>query len=48
VPDAPRDQLASIAAVADDLDAVLDKLFASAAELKALLARAAGDTGEQR
>lgn len=39
--DAPRDQLASIAAVADDLDEVLDKLFANVAELKAVLARAA-------
>lgn len=48
MPDPPRDQLASIAAVADDLDAVLDKLFASAAELKVLLARAAEDTRGQQ
>jgi hypothetical protein len=49
VTDPPRDQLASISAVADDLDAVLDKLFANVAELKAVLARAAppGKTGER-
>lgn len=45
--DPPREQLASIAAVADDLDAVLDKLFANVAELKAILAAAGpGETGE--
>jgi hypothetical protein len=38
--EAPRDQLASIAAVADDLDVILDKLFANVAELKVTLARA--------
>lgn len=45
--EAPRDQLASIAKVADDLDEVLDKLFANVAELKAVLARAGsqGKTG---
>lgn len=47
--DAPRDQLAAIAAVADDLDAVLDKLFANVAELKSVLARAGsqGKTEDQ-
>lgn len=31
-------QLAKVAAVAEDLDRILDKLFAAAAELKILLA----------
>jgi hypothetical protein len=40
VADAPREQLAAVAKAADDLDVVLDKLFASVAELKAILGRA--------
>lgn len=47
VPDKPRDQLAAIAEVTGDLDAVLDKLFANVAELKVILARAAEGKGEQ-
>jgi hypothetical protein len=39
VADLPRDQLAAVAKTADDLDAVLDKLFANVAELKAVLGR---------
>ena len=35
--DVPREQLASIAKVADDLDKVLDELFRNAAELKKIL-----------
>lgn len=37
--DLPREQLAAVARTADDLDAVLDKLFANVAELKAVLGR---------
>jgi hypothetical protein len=40
VPDKPRDQLKAIAAITDDLGAILDKLFGNVAELKAILARA--------
>jgi hypothetical protein len=36
--DAPR-QLASIAAVTEDLDKILDRLFANVAELKAILGK---------
>jgi hypothetical protein len=49
--EAPRDQLAAIAAVTGDLDEVLDKLFANVDELKVILGRAAaaaeGKTGEK-
>lgn len=41
-PDEAR-QLARIAEVTDDLDRTLDKLFAIAAELKTILARAEPD-----
>jgi hypothetical protein len=44
--DAPREQLASIAAVADDLDKLLDELFRTAAELKVILARESAEKGE--
>lgn len=42
--DPPRQQLASIAAVTDELDRHLDDLFASVARLKVILAR----TGAER
>jgi hypothetical protein len=42
----PRDQLASIAAVADDLDKLLDELFRNVAELKVILARESAEKGE--
>lgn len=45
MPDAPREQLASISAVADDLDRILDKLFRNVADLKVILARA--EPGEE-
>jgi hypothetical protein len=45
MPDDASRQLAAIAAVTDDLDAALDRLFASVADLKVILARAnPGDT----
>jgi hypothetical protein len=48
MPGRPRDQLAAIAAVTDDLDRLLDKVSASVAELKVILAGAAeGKAGEQ-
>jgi hypothetical protein len=48
MPGTPREQLAAVARTADDLDAILDKLFANVAELKAVLgrARAQGDQAE--
>jgi hypothetical protein len=46
--DVPRGQLASIAAVADDLDKILDQLFKTAAELKGILSKAdPGDPGKK-
>lgn len=42
----PRQQLASIAAVTDELDRHLDDLFASVARLKEILVRTGTDTGE--
>jgi hypothetical protein len=50
VADTPREQLAAVAKAADDLDVVLDKLFANVAELKAILGRAqpAGNETEDR
>lgn len=50
VADAPAERLAAVAKAADDLDAVLDKLFASVAELKAVLSRAQppGDETEDK
>lgn len=36
-----RQQLAKVAAVASDLDKIIDKLFDNVAELKIILARAA-------
>jgi len=45
--DAPR-QLASIAAVTEDLDKILDRLFRNVAELKAILGKAAPDPAPAR
>ena len=44
--DVPRQQLASIAAIADDMDRLLDELFATTAELKLILTRPAPGTPE--
>lgn len=41
--DAPRQQLARVAAVTDDLDRLLDRLFQNVAELKVILAGAEPD-----
>jgi hypothetical protein len=46
--DVPREQLASIVAVADNLDRILDQLFKTAAELKDILSKAEpGPTGKK-
>jgi hypothetical protein len=44
--DAPREQLASIAAVTGELDRHLDEMFASVARLKELLARTGTDAAK--
>jgi hypothetical protein len=46
--DTPREQLARIAAAADDLDKLLDKLFRNVAELKEILASTSAGEGEDR
>ena len=47
MPEEARQQLAKVAAVADDLDKIIDKLFQNVADLKVILASATpGTPGE--
>lgn len=48
---APADEsrrLAKVAAVTDDLDRILDRLFANVAELREILGQAAQDQGKTK